>query len=78
MNDCCKKYQDKIADACLFMLQESKTGNLTESDKKALELCSKILIKNVLEICFNCRRPLTRLDNNELICLGCHRESPLE
>jgi len=73
MNDCCKKYQDKIADTVLFMLQESK-GNLSPSDSKALILCSQILIKHVLEICYRCQRPLTKTDNNELVCFGCNRQ----
>ena len=51
MNDCCKKYQDKIADACVFMLEESK-GNVSQSDSKALVLCSKILVEKVLEMSF--------------------------
>ena len=77
MNDCCKEYRDKIADTVVFMIEESK-GNLTESDSKALILCSKILTKHVLEMCWNCQRPLTRLPNNQLVCYGCNRESPLK
>ena len=76
MVECSCGLKDKIADTVVFMVEQSK-GNLTESDSKALILCSKILTKHVLEICWICQRPLTRLPNNQLICYGCNRESPL-
>jgi len=79
MNDCCKQYQDKIAETVLFLLEQSKqTRFRTEAEPKAIILCAKLLTERILELCFNCSRPLTRTDNNQLVCLGCNRQSPLE